>query len=44
VNLSGLGGRFDNSYYVTGARHRYDLRRGYETEFEAECPFLGRGT
>jgi phage protein D len=42
VSLSGMGGRFDNTYYVVLARHRYDLR-GYETDFTAECAFLGAG-
>jgi phage protein D len=41
VTLAGLGPRFDNVYYVTRCRHRYDLRVGYETDFTAECAFLG---
>lgn len=41
VALSGMGGRFDNTYYVTHACHRFGLSRGYETEFEAECAYLG---
>jgi phage protein D len=43
VRLSGLGGRFDNDYYVRRACHRFDLAAGYETDFEAECAFLGAG-
>lgn len=41
VTLRGLGPRFDNVYYVTGACHRWDVTSGYETDFEAECAFLG---
>jgi phage protein D len=41
VTLRGLGRRLDNTYYVVRACHRYDLMRGYETDFEAECAFLG---
>ena len=41
VTLSGLGPRFDNTYYVVRACHRWDVERGYETDFEAECAFLG---
>ncbi|MBZ0316575.1 MAG: hypothetical protein K8L91_09165 [Anaerolineae bacterium] len=43
VTLSGLGGRFDNTYYVVRVCHRFDLEHGYKTDFEAECAFLGRG-
>lgn len=43
VTLRGLGGRFDNTYYVVRASHKYDQTRGYETEFEAECAYLGAG-
>jgi phage protein D len=41
VSLQGMGRRYDNTYYVVRACHRYDLTRGYETDFEAECAFLG---
>ncbi|QRN93101.1 hypothetical protein JRI60_28275 [Archangium violaceum] len=41
VSLQGMGRRYDNTYYVVRACHRYDLARGYETDFEAECAFLG---
>jgi phage protein D len=43
VKLSGMGQRFDNTYYVVRACHRYDLTRGYETDFEAESAFWGAG-
>ena len=43
VILSGLGPRFDNTYYVVRACHRWDIARGYETDFEAECAFWGQG-
>jgi phage protein D len=42
VTLSGIGPRFSNTYYVTQCRHRFDLERGYETDFTGECAFLGR--
>ena len=41
VSLSGLGARFDNTYYVVRACHRFDQEQGYKTAFEAECAFLG---
>jgi phage protein D len=41
VTLTGLGPRFENTYYVIRACHRYDLHQGYETEFEAESAFWG---
>lgn len=41
VTLAGLGRRFDNTYYVTYACHRWDEERGYQTDFEAECAFWG---
>ena len=40
VALAGLGPRFSNTYYVTRACHRFDLERGYETDFTAEGAFL----
>jgi len=42
VTLAGLGDLFSNTYYVTVARHLYDLTQGYRTEFEGQCAFLGR--
>ena len=41
VTLNGLGSRFDNTYYVVRACHRFDKERGYETDFEAECAYWG---
>jgi phage protein D len=41
VTLSGLGAQFDNTYYVVGACHLFDVRQGYRTDFRAECAFLG---
>lgn len=41
VNLTGLGPRFSNTFYVVSCRHRFDLERGYETDFRGECGFLG---
>jgi phage protein D len=43
VTLHGLGPRFDNTYYVVRATHRFDTKDGYLTHFEAECGFLGEG-
>jgi phage protein D len=42
LRLSGLGPRFNNTYYVTHCCHRFDLERGYETDFTAESAFLGQ--
>jgi hypothetical protein len=39
VELTGLGARFDNTYYVTAARHQFDQSHGYETHFEAESAY-----
>jgi hypothetical protein len=41
VKITGTSKRFDNTYYVVHACHRFDLERGYETDFEAECAYLG---
>jgi phage protein D len=41
VTLKGLGDRFNNTYYITQACHRFDLSHGYETEFEGESAFWG---
>lgn len=41
VRVRGASRRFDNTYYVVFACHRFDLDRGYETDFEAECAYLG---
>lgn len=41
VALRGLGSRFENTYYVVRACHRWDVMSGYETDFEAECAYWG---
>lgn len=41
VAISGLSPRFDNTYYVVQACHRYDVQAGYRTEFRGECAWLG---
>jgi phage protein D len=41
VSLGELGRRYSNDYYVTRCVHRWDVERGYETDFEAECAFVG---
>ena len=41
LTLTGLGDRFNNTYYVTSTVHRFDTMGGYETDFTAECAYLG---
>jgi len=41
VKLADVSPRFDNTYYVTACTHRYDMKRGFETEFCAESAYLG---
>jgi uncharacterized protein len=41
VNLTGLGSLFNGSYYVSRARHMFDLVLGYRTEFDVERPGIG---
>ncbi|MBK6850916.1 MAG: hypothetical protein IPG93_04685 [Burkholderiales bacterium] len=41
VTLADVSPRFDNTYYVTACTHRYDMRRGFETELRAESAYLG---
>lgn len=41
IQLTGLGSRFDNTYYVTRTCHHFDRDQGYQTDFEAECAFFG---
>jgi phage protein D len=41
VKLTGVSTRFDNTYYIISACHRYDEVSGYTTDFEAESAFLG---
>jgi phage protein D len=40
VAISGVEPRFENTYYVTRASHRFDVLEGYRTEFSAECAYL----
>lgn len=41
VELSGVNAQFANQYNVTRAVHRFDRAKGYETDFEAQCAYLG---
>lgn len=41
VTLSGLPNRWNNTYYVVRAEHRFDLVNGYQTLFEAESAYFG---
>jgi phage protein D len=41
LTLAGLGPRFSNTYYITATVHRFDPINGYETQFVAECAYLG---
>lgn len=41
LRISEASPRFDNLYYTTACTHRYDMARGYETEFSAECAYWG---
>jgi uncharacterized protein len=40
VDITGLGARFDNRYAVVEATHRWDLQRGYQTDFVAQSAYL----
>ncbi|HZI18154.1 MAG TPA: contractile injection system protein, VgrG/Pvc8 family [Pyrinomonadaceae bacterium] len=42
LDLKGVGPLFEGKYYVTLARHTFDLRHGYRTAFECERPGVGR--
>lgn len=44
LTLKGLGPRFSNAFYTTATVHRFDTTRGYETEFIAECAYLGEAS
>jgi uncharacterized protein len=44
LTLTGLGPRFSNTYYTTGTVHRFDISKGYATEFTAECAYLGNAS
>jgi phage protein D len=41
IELSGVNAQFANQYSVTRAVHRFDRAHGYETDFEAQCAYLG---
>jgi phage protein D len=41
VTIEGVGPRFENTYYVTSACHRFDRTIGYQTDFTAECGHFG---
>jgi phage protein D len=41
VRLTGISPRFQNTYYVVAVCHRFDVLKGYETHFKAECYSLG---
>lgn len=41
VQIRGVSNRFENTYYVVSAHHRYDLQGGYMTDFKAESSALG---
>jgi phage protein D len=42
VDLDGLGPWFNGKYYVAEARHLFDGRMGFRTEFTGERPGLGQ--
>lgn len=41
LSLIDVSPRFDNDYEISACTHRFDTRRGYETEFRAEGAYLG---
>jgi uncharacterized protein len=42
LRLSGIGRRFDNSYEVVEAHHRFDQAGGYATDFVAQSAYLAQ--
>lgn len=44
LTLRGAGRRFNNTYVITRATHRFDMVSGYETDLEAECAYLSEGS
>lgn len=44
VRLTGVSRRFENSYYVVSANHRFDVKQGYQTWFKAESYRLGQSS
>jgi phage protein D len=43
VRIAGVSPQYDNTYYVVRACHLFDLQKGYRTDFNAECAYLGNG-
>jgi phage protein D len=43
VRIAGVSAQYDNTYYVVRACHLIDLQKGYRTDFNAECAYLGNG-
>ena len=41
VEISGVGPRFENAYYVTHCQHRFAKADGYVTDFRAESAHFG---
>jgi phage protein D len=41
VQISGLGAWFDGRFYVTRVLHRFDLQKGYRSEFQATRAGIG---
>lgn len=41
IEITKVGPRFENTYYVTHAQHRFDREGGYFTDFRAECAYWG---
>jgi len=44
VALKDVSPRFDNTYVVTACEHRWDVARGFETSFQAQCAYFGQPT
>lgn len=42
VRISGVARRFDNTYAVVEAHHRFDSVSGYRTDFIAQCAYLSQ--
>jgi hypothetical protein len=42
VKLDGLGTLFDGRYYITRARHLFDLHNGFRTQVDVERPGIGQ--
>lgn len=44
LRLTGAGRRFNNTYVITRATHRFDMVSGYQTDLEAECATLSEAS